>query len=230
MVAELFEQHPKTTGILWKEYNKEKADGVVHLNLHNKSKGNNGQKGTDPDSLREALREIPLKNHTPQRPRLRRRWESRSRRCAKTSRTSAYARARDSSSHLSLTFEINRGWNGLCAWPDHGQSRLPPHANTGGTNVVQVVYCNLANRSFCCILPTRLVHTSTSTRYGMYDAQEEVQHRHHGRESVILVEDACAACVLLLNQENRESHHQERPHHSRFVPADDDDDDDVLCK
>lgn len=55
-VAELFEQHPKTISILWKECSRQKADGVVDPDLHSKCKGDSDQDSIDLDSLREALR------------------------------------------------------------------------------------------------------------------------------------------------------------------------------
>lgn len=47
-VAELFGQQPRTTSCSWAEYSRQKDAGVAGPDLHNKCKGNSGQKGIDP--------------------------------------------------------------------------------------------------------------------------------------------------------------------------------------
>ena len=67
-VAELYEQHRRMMIKLRKEYNKQKDACVEDLDLHNKPKGNSGQKKDhDLAPLLGALKAIPLKNRTTQR-------------------------------------------------------------------------------------------------------------------------------------------------------------------
>ena len=65
-VTGIYQQHRKTVNKIRIEYNKQKAAGVQSPDLHNRRKGNSGQKeGVDiTAALVELLKEIPLKNHT----------------------------------------------------------------------------------------------------------------------------------------------------------------------
>ena len=63
-VAAIYEQTLKTVSKYWKLYNQKKEAGEEDPDLHNKRKGNSGQKGLDIAALKEVLQEIPLKNHT----------------------------------------------------------------------------------------------------------------------------------------------------------------------
>ena len=64
-VADIYQQHRKTVSKFWREQNKQKAACVQSPDLHNRQKGNIGQKeGVDITALVELLKEIPLKNRT----------------------------------------------------------------------------------------------------------------------------------------------------------------------
>eukprot|EP00903_Cladosiphon_okamuranus_P013263 g12367.t1 len=63
-VAAMYQQTPKTVSKYWKMYNQKKEAGEQDPDLHNKRKGNSGQKGLDIAALKEALQEIQLKNRT----------------------------------------------------------------------------------------------------------------------------------------------------------------------
>ncbi|CAN0254338.1 unnamed protein product, partial [Ectocarpus sp. 13 AM-2016] len=56
--------HRKTVSKNWKKYNKQKAAGVQDPDLHNRRKGNSGQKGVDVASLAERLKAVPLENRS----------------------------------------------------------------------------------------------------------------------------------------------------------------------
>ena len=66
-MAEMYGQHRRTVSKYWKEHSIQKATGGEDLDLHNKRKGNSGQKGLDLAPSLEKLKEIPLKNRTTQR-------------------------------------------------------------------------------------------------------------------------------------------------------------------
>lgn len=66
-VAEMFMSNRYTISALWKEYQQRKAAGEMSPDLRNKRRGKSGRKGIDLDSLRAALKEIPIKNRTTQR-------------------------------------------------------------------------------------------------------------------------------------------------------------------
>ncbi|CAM9488852.1 unnamed protein product, partial [Ectocarpus sp. 6 AP-2014] len=63
-VAAMYEQTPKTVSKYWKMYKQHKEAGEADPDLHNKRKGNSGQKGVDVAALKEKLEEMPLKNRT----------------------------------------------------------------------------------------------------------------------------------------------------------------------
>lgn len=63
----MFQQQLRAISRLWVNYARQKHAGVVDLDLHNKCKGNSGRKGIDLESLRTALKEIPIKVQTTQR-------------------------------------------------------------------------------------------------------------------------------------------------------------------
>ncbi|CAB1117614.1 unnamed protein product [Ectocarpus sp. CCAP 1310/34] len=63
-VVAIYKQTPKTVSKYWKLYNQKKEAGEEDPDLHNKRKGNSGQKGLDIATLKEALQDIHLKNRT----------------------------------------------------------------------------------------------------------------------------------------------------------------------
>ena len=63
----MYQQHPRTVSKYWRMYLSKKEAGEVDPDLHNKRKGNSGQKGIDVTALRAALEEIPLKSRTTHR-------------------------------------------------------------------------------------------------------------------------------------------------------------------
>lgn len=66
-VAQMFDTNRYTIAKLWKEYGKQKSNGVVDPDLSSRRKGNSGHKGIDLEHFREALAQIPMKNRTSQR-------------------------------------------------------------------------------------------------------------------------------------------------------------------
>ncbi|CAM9716345.1 unnamed protein product [Ascophyllum nodosum] len=64
-VADMYQQHRKTVGKYWRKYSKQKAAGVHSPDLHNRRKGNSGQKGVDITALvdRVAEGDSPEKPH-----------------------------------------------------------------------------------------------------------------------------------------------------------------------
>lgn len=76
-VAEMFGRNRRTITALWKSYCAKKDAGEVPRDLHNKRRGNCGRNGINLDSLRKALKDIPIKNRTTPSVRLLPRWESR---------------------------------------------------------------------------------------------------------------------------------------------------------
>lgn len=58
-VAGMFGSNPRTIAKLWKEYERQKADGVVRPDLRNKRRGKSGRKGIDVDGLLERLKDVP---------------------------------------------------------------------------------------------------------------------------------------------------------------------------
>ncbi|CAM9980554.1 unnamed protein product [Laminaria digitata] len=66
-VAQMFDTNRSTIAKLWKEYGKQKSNGVVDPDLSSRRKGNSGHKGIDLEHFREALAQIPMKNRTSQR-------------------------------------------------------------------------------------------------------------------------------------------------------------------
>ncbi|CAN0514412.1 unnamed protein product, partial [Ectocarpus sp. 12 AP-2014] len=63
-VSEIYGQKPRTVSKYWKEYKRQKAEGVQSPDLHNHRKNNSGQKGVDLAALIEKLKDVPLKNRT----------------------------------------------------------------------------------------------------------------------------------------------------------------------
>ena len=66
-VAETYKCHPKQISIAWKRHEKQKADGVVAVDLGNRRKGRSGRRGINLDYLREALKDVPVEARTSQR-------------------------------------------------------------------------------------------------------------------------------------------------------------------
>ena len=63
-VAAKFGTNPRTVANLWKEYGRQKADGVVCPDLRNKRRGKSGRKGIDVEALRERLKKTPVDGKT----------------------------------------------------------------------------------------------------------------------------------------------------------------------
>ena len=102
--------YEQVTGV-WKRYQQQKEDGV-DVYLRNGRLGHSGRRGTDVESAKEALKDIPKKNRTTIRALASQLGMANSTLKRNLSITLACARRLDSSSRASLTPAKNGGWSG----------------------------------------------------------------------------------------------------------------------